>query len=80
MKNSGKSSATAAPQDDAKQGTLVQVARLYYEENLSQQETANRLGVSRSLIALYLQNAREAGSFGSRLSTPPTPVPDWPPP
>ena len=61
MKNSGKSSATAAPQDDAKQGTLVQVARLYYEENLSQQETANRLGVSRSLIALYLQNAREAG-------------------
>ena len=61
MKNSGKSSATAAPQDDAKQGTLVQVARLYYEENLSQQEIANRLGVSRSLIALYLQNAREAG-------------------
>jgi DNA-binding transcriptional regulator LsrR (DeoR family) len=44
-----------------KQATLVQVARLYYEENLSQQEVANRLGVSRSLIAHYLQNAREAG-------------------
>lgn len=43
------------------QGTLVQVAHLYYDENLSQQEIADRLGVSRSLIALYLQQAREAG-------------------
>jgi len=42
-------------------GTLVQVARLYYEENLSQQEIADRLGVSRSLIAQYLQRARDAG-------------------
>ncbi|MCX6878537.1 MAG: hypothetical protein NTW21_32695 [Verrucomicrobia bacterium] len=48
-------------EEASKQGTLVQVARLYYEENLSQQEIADRLEVSRSLIALYLQNAREAG-------------------
>jgi deoxyribonucleoside regulator len=41
--------------------TLVQVARLYYEEDLSQQEIADRLGVSRSLIALYLHKARERG-------------------
>ncbi len=41
--------------------TLVQVARLYYEENLSQQEIADRLGVSRSLIAQYIQRARDAG-------------------
>lgn len=41
--------------------TLVQVARLYYEENQSQQEIADRLGVSRSLIAQYIQRARDAG-------------------
>ncbi len=46
---------------DAIQGTLVQVARLYYDEELSQQEIADRLGVSRSLIAQYLQRARAAG-------------------
>ena len=43
------------------QGTLVQVAQLYYDENLSQQEIADRLSVSRSLIAYYLRHAREAG-------------------
>jgi len=42
-------------------GTLVQVARLYHEGGLSQQEIADRLGVSRSLIAQYLQRAKEAG-------------------
>ena len=41
--------------------TLVQVARLYYEENLSQQRIADHLGVSRPLIAQYLQRARDAG-------------------
>lgn len=41
--------------------TLVEVAHLYYEENQSQQEIADRLGVSRSLIALYLKKAREQG-------------------
>jgi deoxyribonucleoside regulator len=40
---------------------LVQIAHLYYEEELSQQEIANRLNVSRSLIALYLKKAREIG-------------------
>lgn len=41
--------------------TLVQVARLYFEENLSQKQIADRLGVSRSLIAQYMQRARDAG-------------------
>lgn len=41
--------------------TLVQVAHLYYDENLSQQEIADRLMVSRSSIAQYLQQARERG-------------------
>jgi DNA-binding transcriptional regulator LsrR (DeoR family) len=61
MKQASKSSTAAVPPGTDKQGTLVQVARLYYEEGLSQQEVADRLGVSRSLIALYLNNAREAG-------------------
>jgi deoxyribonucleoside regulator len=39
--------------------TLVQVATLYYEDNKLQQEIADQLGVSRSLIALYLKRARE---------------------
>ena len=39
--------------------TLVQVAHLYYEANKSQQQIADQLGVSRSLIALYLKKARE---------------------
>jgi DNA-binding transcriptional regulator LsrR (DeoR family) len=43
------------------QETLVQVARMYYDENLTQQDIADRLGVSRSLIAQYLQRARDAG-------------------
>ena len=46
---------------ESAQATLVQVARLYYDEDLSQKQIADRLGVSRSLIALYLQQAREAG-------------------
>ena len=51
------------------QSTLVQVAHLYYNENLSQQKIADYLGVSRSLIAQYLKNARETGiSFLSRNS------------
>lgn len=41
--------------------TLVQVAHMYYEQDLSQQEIAESMGVSRSLIALYLKKAREQG-------------------
>ncbi len=48
-------------EDDQQIATLVEVANLYYKEELSQREIAERLGVSRSLIALYLQRARERG-------------------
>ena len=44
--------------------TLVQIANMYYKDNLSQQEIANQLGVSRSLIATYLQRAPRSG-FGA---------------
>ncbi len=39
--------------------TLVQIANIYYKDNLSQQAIANQLGVSRSLIATCLQRARD---------------------
>lgn len=75
MKRSSKSTGRdpeqgTSRQETAKHGTLVQVARLYYEENLSQQEIADRLEVSRSLIALYLQNAREAGIVRVKIVDP----------
>lgn len=41
--------------------TLVQIAKLYYLEQRSQQEIADELGVSRSLVALYLKRAKEQG-------------------
>lgn len=50
-----------AYEDDQQTATLVEVANLYYKEELSQREIAERLGVSRSLIALYLQRARDRG-------------------
>jgi DNA-binding transcriptional regulator LsrR (DeoR family) len=47
--------------DPEQMATLVHVANLYYKDNISQREIAEKLGVSRSLIALYLQRAREQG-------------------
>lgn len=41
--------------------TLIQIATLYYLEDRSQQEIADELGVSRSLVALYLKKARDQG-------------------
>lgn len=40
---------------------LVAVAKLYYEENLTQAEVAKRVGVSRPLISKLLAKAREVG-------------------
>jgi len=40
---------------------IVEVARMYYDENMSQQEIANKLNISRSSIAQYLRQAREFG-------------------
>jgi deoxyribonucleoside regulator len=47
--------------DATTQRRLVEVAHLYYDENFSQQDIADRLGFSRSSIAHYLQHARETG-------------------
>ena len=50
--------------------TIVQVARLYYDQALSQKEIADRLGVSRSSIAKYLIEAREQGIVEIRIIDP----------
>ena len=50
--------------------TIVQVARLYYEQDLSQQEIADKLGVSQSSIAKYLIQAREQGVVEIRVVDP----------
>lgn len=44
--------------EDAK---LVQVARMYYEENLTQAEIARRIEVSRPLVSKMLTRAKELG-------------------
>jgi DNA-binding transcriptional regulator LsrR (DeoR family) len=49
------------PQDDGGHASLLAVARLYYEDDLSQQQIADRLGVSRSTVSRLLQLAREQG-------------------
>jgi DNA-binding transcriptional regulator LsrR (DeoR family) len=50
--------------------TLVQVARLYYLEHLGQREIAERLGVSRSLIAQHLKKARDRGLVRIEIADP----------
>jgi deoxyribonucleoside regulator len=49
---------------------LVQVAQMYYIDNLSQQQIADQIGVSRSLVALYLKRARDQGIVRIEINNP----------
>jgi DNA-binding transcriptional regulator LsrR (DeoR family) len=49
---------------------LLQVARLYYQENLSQQEVATRLGLSRSNVSRMLTDALSQGIVEIRINDP----------
>ena len=40
---------------------MVNVARLYYEENMTQNEIAKKLGISRPLVSILLTEARACG-------------------
>lgn len=40
---------------------LVKVAYMYYDENMTQQEIADKLGVSRPSVSRMLQKARQNG-------------------
>jgi deoxyribonucleoside regulator len=46
---------------DKKIERLIEVAQLYYEENLTQNEIAKRLGISRPLVSILLSEARATG-------------------
>jgi DNA-binding transcriptional regulator LsrR (DeoR family) len=56
-----------APRDPK---ALLQVARLYYAENLSQQEVATRLGLSRSNVSRMLSDALSQGIVEIRINDP----------
>lgn len=47
--------------DTKRMQLLITVAKLYYEENKTQNEIASLLGVSRPLISKYLQEAKSLG-------------------
>ncbi|MEW2400857.1 sugar-binding transcriptional regulator [Streptomyces sp. NPDC046862] len=49
---------------------LVKAARLYYQDNLSQQEVASALGVSRSNVSRILTAARDQGIVEIRINDP----------
>lgn len=49
---------------------LVTVARLYYEDNLSQQQVAEKLGLSRTNVSRILSSAREKGIVHIRINDP----------
>jgi len=46
---------------DSERMQLINVAKMYYEENLTQNEIAQRLGVSRPLVSKMLTKARACG-------------------
>ena len=47
--------------DKSKIQMLVKVAKMYYLDNMNQNEIANEIGVSRPLISKYLSDAKELG-------------------
>lgn len=55
--NSGK----GIKMDTQLEKRLVKVAKMYYEEDMIQSEIAKKMGVSRSLIAKYLTDAKKLG-------------------
>ncbi|MEG1633076.1 MAG: sugar-binding domain-containing protein [Oscillospiraceae bacterium] len=46
---------------DKKLGRLIEVAELYYEQNMTQSEIAKALGISRPLVSVLLTEAKSAG-------------------
>ena len=49
---------------------LVEVAEMYYEGNLTQNDIARRLGVSRPLVSKLLAQAREQGIVNIQIKSP----------
>lgn len=49
------------PMDDARRDLVIRAAWLYYDRQLTQQQVADRLGVSRATVSRMLTQAEEAG-------------------
>jgi deoxyribonucleoside regulator len=56
------------PSGDERRDYLVEIAKLYYEEDLSQQEIAGRYGISRSTVSNLLKLCRDQGVVEIRIN------------
>lgn len=57
-------------EDNAKIQKMVEIAKMYYEEDLTQNEIAKRIGVSRPLVSKMLSDAKEAGIVSISIKSP----------
>ena len=56
--------------DNSKQELSVEVARLYYQSDYSQQQIAAQLGISRPTISRLLKYAKEKGYVTITITDP----------
>jgi deoxyribonucleoside regulator len=62
----------AAARDEDRRDLLIEVARLYHEQGLSQADIARRFGISRSSVSLALKACREEGIVEIRIAGSPS--------
>jgi DNA-binding transcriptional regulator LsrR (DeoR family) len=62
----------AAPRGAERRDFLIEVARLYHEQGLSQAEIARRFAISRSSVSLALKACREEGIVEIRIAGSPS--------
>jgi deoxyribonucleoside regulator len=62
----------AGPMDPDRREFLIEVARLYYEQGLSQADIARRFRISRSAVSLLLKTCREQKIVEIRIQDSPT--------
>jgi len=62
----------ALPRGSDRRDFLIEVARLYYERELSQQDIARRFGISRSSVSLALKACREEKIVEIRIAGSPS--------
>jgi DNA-binding transcriptional regulator LsrR (DeoR family) len=63
-----------SPRDAHRRDFLIEVARLYHEQGLSQADIARRFGISRSSVSLALKASREQGIVEIRIAGTPSPL------
>lgn len=56
--------------DNVKTQKMVEIAKMYYEEDLTQNDIAKRLGVSRPLVSKLLADAKTAGIVTIQINSP----------